>query len=84
MPFAILAFLVEVPSSPKLRRLDAAARELEREGGRERQRERECKIPLYNLDSESNLDTRSILNPLKHTIHSLCDQAVVQSGTSQS
>ena len=30
-----------------------------------RERERECKIPLYNLDSESNLDMRSILNPLK-------------------
>ena len=28
---------------------------------------RECKIPLYNLDSENNLDMRSILNPLKHT-----------------
>ena len=28
------------------------------------ERERECKIPLYNLDSESNLDMRSILNPL--------------------
>ena len=43
-----------------------------------------CKIPLYNLDSESNLDMRSILNPLNHTIHSLCDQAVVQSGLGQS
>ena len=31
----------------------------------ERERERECKIPLYNLDSESNLDMRSILNPLE-------------------
>ena len=24
-----------------------------------------CKIPLYNLDSESNLNMRSILNPLE-------------------
>ena len=32
-----------------------------KEGGKE------CKIPLYNLDSESNLDMRSILNPLNHT-----------------
>ena len=33
--------------------------------GREGGREGGCKIPLYNLDSESNLDMRSILNPLK-------------------
>ena len=37
-----------------------------------RERERECKIPLYNLDSESNLDMRSILNPLYHTQSTLC------------
>ena len=35
--------------------------------GREGGREGGCKIPLYNLDSESNLDMRSILNPLNHT-----------------
>ena len=42
------------------------------QGKKERERERECKIPLYNLDSESNLDMRSILNPLNHTQSTLC------------
>ena len=54
-------------------------------GERERERERECKIPLYNPDSQSYQDMRSILNPLNsHSSLPLCDQAVVQSGLSQS
>ena len=52
---------------------------------RQKERERECKIPLYNLDSQSYQDMRSILNPLNsHSSLPLCDQAVVQSGLSQS
>ena len=42
--------------------------------GREREREereRKCKIPLYNLDSQSNLSTRSILSPINHTQRTL-------------
>ena len=37
----------------------------------ERVSERLCKIPLYNLDSQSNLSTRSILSPINHTQHTL-------------
>ena len=50
-----------VPREPK----PQASKQASKQASERARSERACKIPLYNLDSESNLDMRSILNPLK-------------------
>ena len=49
-------------------------------GGRERgrrEREKKCKIPVYNTDSQSYPDEiNPQSNPLTHSLLPLCDQAV--------